>query len=100
MRDLKKRELNTEWMHISQDCGKLRSILDAVVTELNEEAEEMEKMKKERGRKERRGSEYQIRLTYSVLNLVAPLQVLSITNDRNIEQQSKDPLLLSLPPKL
>ena len=51
-------------------------------------------MEKIRERKEMRGSKYQIRPTYSVLNLVAlsqpkTRQVLSITNDRNMEQQLK-----------
>ena len=43
--------------------------MGAVLTKLNDEAEEMEKMQKTRGRKER--GKFQIRMTYSVLNLVA-----------------------------
>ena len=82
-------------MHFAQDRAKWRSIVDAVVTELNEEAVVMEKMKKDKRKEKMRRSKYQIRPTYSVLNPVAPLQlkirqVLSITNNnRNMEQQLK-----------
>ena len=56
--------------------------------------EKMEKMEKDKRKERNEGSKYQIRPTYSVLNLVALLQpktrqVLSITNDRNMEQQLK-----------
>ena len=68
------------------------SIVDAVVTELNEKAKKMGKMKKER--EEGKEINYQIKPTYSVLNLVAPLQhktrqVLLIINNRNREKQPK-----------
>ena len=94
MRDLKKCKRNKEWMHIAQHRAKWRSIVDTVVTELGEEAEEMKKI---RGRKEMRGSKYQNRPTYSVLNLVALLQpktrqalsIILVNNNRKMEQQLK-----------
>ena len=48
MRDFKKYKLKIERMHIAQHRAKWRSIVNAVVTELNEEAEEMEKMEIEK----------------------------------------------------
>ncbi|XP_062519350.1 uncharacterized protein LOC134194444 [Corticium candelabrum] len=104
MRELKKCNLNKDWMNIAQHCAKWRSITDAVVTELNEKAEKREKMEKDKRRKETRERKYQIRLTYSVLNLVARLQPKQGRSCQSPTEtwssNSRDPLLLSLPPKL
>ena len=48
IRALKKCKLNKEWMHIGQHRTKWKSIAEAVVTELNEEVEEMRNMEKDK----------------------------------------------------
>ena len=100
MRELKKCKLNKEWMHIAQHRAKWRSIVYAVVTELNEDAEEMEKMEKIRGEASIRSDRPTVYSTW--LHFYSPntRQVLSITNDRNMSSSSSDPLLLSLPSNL
>ena len=78
--------------------------MDAVVTELNEEAEEIKKMENIRGRKETRGSKYQIGPMYSVstwLHFYSPKQGRSCQSPttETWSSSSRYPFLLSFPPK-
>ena len=90
MRDLEKCKLNNKWMHIAQHDAKWRSIVNAVVTELNEKAEEIEKIEKDKRKKrnEMRGSKYQIRPTYCTAYSIW-LHFYSPSQGRSCHQQQK-----------
>ena len=65
MRDLKKCKIKQDWKNIAQNRDEWSSIVEAAANEVNERAEEMEKLKKDmqRGKREKRGNKWKSRLT-------------------------------------